>query len=223
LPLVRKTYRTTFDVGVQTDADEIGFHIGSITRQGSKRVLKYGFELARKTGKTRVTVLDKANVLPEMYLLWREIATEVAKDYRGIELEFMYADAATMWFIKNPEHFQVVVAPNLFGDIVTDLAAAISGGMGMAPGANINPEGTSMFEPIHGSAPKYAGQNIVNPIATIWAGALMLDHLGEPKAAQRITGAIAGIVKAGKIKTRDLGGTAKTTEMGDAIANAAVK
>ena len=106
---------------------------------------------------------------------------------------------------------------------MTDLAAAISGGMGMAPGANINPEGTSMFEPIHGSAPKYAGQNIVNPIATIWAGAFMLDHLGEPKAAQRITGAIAGIVKAGKIKTRDLGGAAKTTEMGDAIASAAAK
>ena len=106
---------------------------------------------------------------------------------------------------------------------MTDLAAAISGGMGMAPGANINPEGTSMFEPIHGSAPKYAGQSIVNPIATIWAGALMLDHLGEPKAAQRITEAIAGIIKAGKNKTRDLGGTAKTSEMGDAIANAAVK
>jgi tartrate dehydrogenase/decarboxylase / D-malate dehydrogenase len=223
LPLVRKTYRTTFDVGVKTDADEIGFHIGSITRQGSKRILKYGFELARKNGKARVTVLDKANVLPEMYLMWREIATEVSRDYPGIELEFMYADAATMWFIKNPEHFQIVVAPNLFGDIVTDLAAAISGGMGMAPGANINPEGTSMFEPIHGSAPKYAGKNIVNPIATIWAGALMLDYLGEPKAAQRITGAIADIVKVGKIKTRDLGGSAKTNEMGDAIADAAVK
>ena len=223
LPLVRKTYRTAFNVDVRTDAGEIGFQIGCISREGSKRVLKYGFELARKTGKTRVSVLDKANVLPEMYLLWREVAAEVAKDYPEIELEFMYADAATMWFVKNPEHFQVVVAPNLFGDIVTDLAAAVSGGMGMAPGANINPNGTSMFEPIHGSAPKYAGQNIVNPIAAIWAGALLLDHLGEQKAARRITEAIAGIVKAGKIKTRDLGGTAKTTEMGDAIANAAIK
>jgi len=128
-----------------------------------------------------------------------------------------------MWFVKNPEHFQVVVAPNLFGDIVTDLAAAISGGMGLAPGANINPEGTSMFEPIHGSAPKYTGQNIANPVATIWAGALMLDYLGEPKAAQRITGAIENILKAGKVKTRDLGGSAKTAEMGDAIAGEAVR
>ena len=223
LPLVRKIYRTTFNVGVQTDAEEIGFHIGSISREGSKRIIKYAFEVARKTGKTRVSALDKANVLPEMYILWREVASEVARDYPGIELEFMYADAATMWFVKNPEHFQVVVAPNLFGDIVTDLAAAISGGMGLAPGANINPEGTSMFEPIHGSAPKYTGKNIVNPIATIWAGALMLDHLGEPKAAQRITKAIEKVLKAGKIKTRDLGGLAKTADMGDEIANQAIK
>ena len=223
LPLVRKIYRTTFNVDVQTDAEEIGFHIGSISREGSKRIIKYAFEVARKTGKTRVSALDKANVLPEMYILWREVASEVAQDYPGIELEFMYADAATMWFVKNPEHFQVVVAPNLFGDIVTDLAAAISGGMGLAPGANINPEGTSMFEPIHGSAPKYTGKNIVNPIATIWAGALMLDHLGEPKAAQRITKAIEKVLKAGKIKTRDLGGPAKTTEMGDEVANQAIK
>jgi tartrate dehydrogenase/decarboxylase/D-malate dehydrogenase len=223
LSLRRKIYRTTFDLRVQTDAEEIGFHIGSISREGSRRIIKYGFEVARKTGKTRVTLLDKANVLPEMYLLWREVASQVSRDYPGIEMEFMYADAATMWFVKNPEHFQVVVAPNLFGDIVTDLAAAISGGMGLAPGANLNPEGTSMFEPIHGSAPKYAGQNIANPVATIWAGALMLDYLGEPKAAQRITRAIENILKAGKIKTRDLGGQAKTTEMGDAIAGEAVR
>lgn len=223
LPLVRKIYRTTFNVDVQTDAEEIGFHIGVISREGSKRIIKYGFELARKTGKTRVTALDKANVLPEMYILWREVAAEVAKDYPGIELEYVYADAATMWFVKNPEHFQVVVSPNLFGDIVTDLGAAISGGMGMAPGANINPEGTSMFEPIHGSAPKYTGQNIVNPIATIWAGALMLDFLGEEKAAKRVVRAIENIVKAGKVKTRDLGGQAKTFEMGDAVAAEATR
>ncbi len=223
LPLVRKIYRADFNVGVKTDAEEIGFHIGAISREGSKRIIKYGFELARKTGKTRVTTLDKANVLPEMYILWREVAAEVAKDYPGIELEYVYADAATMWFVKNPEHFQVVVSPNLFGDILTDLGAAISGGMGMAPGANINPEGTSMFEPIHGSAPKYTGQNIVNPIATIWAGALMLEFLGEMKAAQRIVRAIESIVKAGKIKTQDLGGTAKTYEMGDAISAEVVK
>lgn len=223
LPMIRKIYRTTFNVGVQTDAEEIGFHLGCISREGSQRIIKYGFDLARKTGKTRVTTLDKANVLPEMYNLWREVASEVAKGYPGIELEFMYADAATMWFVKNPEHFQVVVAPNLFGDIVTDLGAAIAGGLGMAPGANINPEGTSMFEPIHGSAPKYTGKNIVNPIATIWAGALMLDFLGEQKAAKRIVRAIESVVKEGKILTYDLGGKAKTNEVGDAIATEAVK
>lgn len=223
LPMIRKIYRTTFNVGVQTDAEEIGFHLGCISREGSQRIIKYGFDLARKTGKTRVTTLDKANVLPEMYNLWREVASEVAKGYPGIELEFMYADAATMWFVKNPEHFQVVVAPNLFGDIVTDLGAAIAGGLGMAPGANINPEGTSMFEPIHGSAPKYTGKNIVNPIATIWAGALMLDFLGEQRAAKRIVRAIERVVKEGKILTYDLGGKAKTNEVGDAIATEAVK
>lgn len=223
LPMIRKIYRTTFNVGVQTDAEEIGFHLGCISREGSQRIIKYGFDLARKTGKTRVTTLDKANVLPEMYNLWREVASEVAKGYPGIELEFMYADAATMWFVKNPEHFQVVVAPNLFGDIVTDLGAAIAGGLGMAPGANINPEGTSMFEPIHGSAPKYTGKNIVNPIATIWAGALMLDFLGEQRAAKRIVRAIESVVKEGKILTYDLGGKAKTNEVGDAIATEAVK
>ena len=223
LPLVRKTYRTTFQVGVQTDAQEIGFHIGCISREGSRRIIQYGFDLARKKGKTRVTLLDKANVLPQMYNLWREIAREVAKGYPGIELEFMYADAATMWFVRTPEHFQVVVAPNLFGDILTDLGAAIAGGLGLAPGANINPDGTSMFEPIHGSAPKYTGKNVVNPIATIWAGVLMLDFLGESKAAQRIVRAIENVVKTGRIRTQDLGGGAKTFEMGDAIASEAVK
>lgn len=109
------------------------------------------------------------------------------------------------------------------GDIVTDLGAAIAGGLGLAPGANINPDGTSMFEPIHGSAPQYTGKNIVNPIATIWAGALMLDFLGESKAAQRIVRAIETVVKAGRVKTQDLGGSAKTFEMGDAIASEAVR
>ncbi len=223
LPMVRKSYRTTFKVEVETDAEEIGYHLGCISREGSRRIIKHAFDLARKSGKTLVTALDKANVLPEMYNLWREVAQEVAKDYPGIELEFMYADAATMWFVRTPEHFQVVVAPNLFGDILTDLGASIAGGLGLAPGANINPEGTSMFEPIHGSAPKYAGKNIVNPIATIWAGALMLDFLGEPQAAQRIVRAIENVVKSGRVKTRDLGGSAKTYEMGDAIAAEAVR
>ena len=146
------------------------------------------------------------------------MAEDVAQGYPDIKLEIMLADAATMWFVKNPENFQVVVAPNLFGDIITDLGAMIAGGLGLAPGGNINPEGTSMFEPIHGSAPKYAGQNRINPIATIWAGALMLDFLGETSASQRIIQAIAQTVKEKKTLTPDMGGAATNREVGDTIA-----
>ena len=121
----------------------------------------------------------KANVLSDMYNFWRKVFSEVAADYPDIETEFTYIDAVTMWFVKNPEWFQAVVAPNMFGDIITDLGAMIQGGLGLAPGGNINPEGVSMFEPIHGSAPKYKGQNVANPVATILAGQLMLEHLGE--------------------------------------------
>lgn len=141
----------------------------------------------------------------------------MSKKYSNIEHEFNFVDAITMWFVKNPEWFQVVVTPNMFGDIITDLGAMIQGGLGLAPGGNINPKGISMFEPIHGSAPKYKGMNVANPIATIWAGAMMIDELGEHKAAKQVVGAIESVLKEGKVKTKDLGGTAKTTEMGDAV------
>jgi 3-isopropylmalate dehydrogenase len=123
-----------------------------------------------------------------------------------------------MWFVKNPEWFDVVVTPNMFGDIITDLGAMIQGGLGLAPGGNINPEGTSMFEPIHGSAPKYKGQNKVNPIATIWAGALLLSQLGEKGAADAIVSAIERNIVNGEIKTYDMGGSNTTSEVGDDIA-----
>jgi len=218
LDLQRQEYRARFDIDVETSSEEIGFHLGIISKEGARRIIQYGFELARKKGKNKVTCLDKANVLASMYNFWREVAEEVAQGYPEIQLEIMLADAATMWFVKNPERFQVVVAPNLFGDIVTDLGAMIAGGLGMAPGGNINPEGTSMFEPIHGSAPKYAGQNRANPIATIWSGALMLDFLGETKAADRIVWAIEQTVMEKKVLTPDLGGTAGTRDVGDEIA-----
>lgn len=141
----------------------------------------------------------------------------MAKDYKGIETEFNFVDAITMWFVKQPEWYQVVVAPNMFGDIITDLGAMIQGGLGLAPGGNINPNGISMFEPIHGSAPKYKGMNRANPIATIWAGALMLDEIGEEKAAQKVVKAIEAVIKEGNVRTKDLGGTSTTSEMGNAI------
>jgi 3-isopropylmalate dehydrogenase len=123
-----------------------------------------------------------------------------------------------MWFVKNPEWFNVVVTPNMFGDIITDLGAMIQGGLGLAPGGNINPKGTSMFEPIHGSAPKYKGQNKVNPIATIWAGAMLIEHLGEKEASDTIVNAIQKNILDGKVKTYDLGGKSTTSDVGDDIA-----
>jgi 3-isopropylmalate dehydrogenase len=122
-----------------------------------------------------------------------------------------------MWFVKNPEWYQVVVAPNMFGDIITDLGAMIQGGLGLAPGGNINPDGVSMFEPIHGSAPKYKGKGISNPIATIWAGAMLLENIGEQQASESVLRAIESVLKAGKVRTYDLGGTSKMSEVGDAI------
>jgi len=134
----------------------------------------------------RVTSVDKANVLTDIYGLWRDIFEEVSTQYPDIETELSFVDAITMWFVRKPEWFKVVVTPNMFGDIITDLAAMIQGGLGIAAGGNINPEGISMFEPIHGSAPKYKDKSIANPTATILAGAMMLDCLGESKVAQAI-------------------------------------
>jgi len=127
-------------------------------------------------------------------------------------------DAVTMWFVKNPEWFDVVVTPNMFGDIITDLGAMIQGGLGLAPGGNINPTGTSMFEPIHGSAPKYRGQDVANPLATIWAGSMLLDHLGEPDAAKAVLRAIEQSILDGFV-TRDMGGERKTSEVGRYVAS----
>lgn len=218
LEVKRSIYNVKFGLDIEADKDELAYQIGVLSRKGSTRVIKYAFELAKKKKKTRVTAVDKANVLSDVYGLWREVFEEVAKDYKGIETEYNFVDAITMYFVKQPEWYQVVVTPNMFGDIITDLGAMIQGGLGLAPGGNINPDGISMFEPIHGSAPKYKGMNTANPIATIWAGALMLDEVGEEKASIRVVKAIEEVIKEGKVKTRDLGGTAKTSDMGDAIA-----
>ncbi|HHY38104.1 MAG TPA: 3-isopropylmalate dehydrogenase [Clostridia bacterium] len=218
--LKRKSYNAQINVYVDMDRDEpYAYQLGFLSKRGCERVFRYSFELARRKGKKKVTAVDKANVISYMYGLWRDTFEEVAKDYPDIQSEFGFADAVNMWFVKNPESFGVVVAPNLFGDIITDLGAMISGGLGLAAGGNINPDGISMFEPIHGSAPKYKGQGVINPLATILAGALMLETLGEVQAAQRVEKAVSTVLQEGKVRTKDLGGSSSTSEVGDAVAS----
>ncbi len=215
--IVRKLYHIKFGLDIETDADELAYQIGVVTREGCERVMKFAFELARDESKKKVTSVDKANVLTHGYGFWREIFSEVAREYPEIDTEFNFVDAICMWLVKNPEWYQVVVTPNMFGDIITDLGAMIQGGLGLAPGANINPNGVSMFEPIHGSAPKYKGKGVSNPVATIWAGAMLLKTIGEKSASERVLGAIESVLRKGKVRTYDLGGNSKTSEVGDAI------
>ena len=218
LVIKRSLYNVEFELSISSNKDEeFGYQIGLISKQGAERVIRYAFNLAKKKGLKKVTSVDKANVLSHIYGLWREMFTKVANEYPDIQTEFNYVDAITMWFVKNPENFDVVVAPNMFGDIITDLGAMIQGGLGIAAGGNINPEGVSMFEPIHGSAPKYKGQEVANPLATILAGAMMMDTIGEPKMGELIENAVKQVLIEGKVRTKDLGGTSKTYEMGDEI------
>ena len=218
LEVMRSIYAAKFDLDINVDQDEIAYQIGVISRKGTERVMRYAFELARAKGKRRVTSVDKANVLSHIYGLWREIFEKVAKDYPEIQTEFAFVDAIAMWLVKNPEWYQVIVTPNMFGDIITDLGAMIQGGMGLAPGGNINPEGLSMFEPIHGSAPKHAGKNVANPLAAILAGYMMLEHLGEREAADKVEQAVIEVLREGKVRTYDLGGKSSTSDVGDAVA-----
>ena len=215
--IVRNLYNVRFGLDIDSDADEIAYQMGLISREGTERVIKYAFDLAVKRNK-HVSSVDKVNAMTDIYGLWREIFNSVAANHPDVKTDFNLVDAMAMWFVKNPEWFDVVVAPNLFGDILTDLGAMIQGGLGLAPGGNINPKGTSMFEPIHGSAPKYKGSNKVNPIATIWAGALLLEHIGEREAAQGVVQAIEANLKSGKVRTYDLGGSSRTSDVGDDIA-----
>ena len=152
-----------------------------------------------------------------MYNFWRENFEKIAKEYSSIEYEFNLIDAAVMNFIRQPEKYEIIVAPNMFGSILSDLGTVLQGGLAFAAQGNINPEGISMFEPIHGSAPKLKGQGIVNPIATIWAGALMLDNIGHHKSHDLIIKAIESVLKDGRARTQDLGGNNTTSEMADAI------
>ncbi len=217
--LDRRRFRANFDVRVAVEpSQEMGFHIGAMTFGGAERVARYAFELAKKKGMNLVTSVDKDNVLGEMYDIWRAAIKKVAADYPDIRLEFILVDAITMFFVRKPEYYQVVIAPNLFGDIITDLGAGIVGGMGMAPGANINPDGgPSMFEPIHGSGPDIAGKGIANPMAAILAGAMLLEHLNEDKASKLVESAVSQVLAARQVRTPDMGGHSSTSQVGNAV------
>jgi len=189
------------------------------TRFGVERCLRYAFEYTKKRNKNKkLTLCGKTNVLTYAFDLWERAFNEVAKEYTDITTDYAHVDATCMWMIKNPEWFDVIVTDNMFGDIITDLGAMIQGGMGIAAGGNINPEGVSMFEPIGGSAPKYAGQNVINPLAAISAGAMMLDTIGEEDAALKIEDAVMDIT-ANKLKSLSAGRMGySTTEVGDMVA-----
>ncbi len=193
------------------------------TYKGCERVMRYAFELAEKRKaqgfKGQVTNCSKANALNYSMVFWDKVFAEVAAKHPTIQTDMALVDAMTMWFVKNPNFFDVVVASNLFGDIITDLASMLQGGMGFAAGGNINPERTypSMFEPIHGSAPKYAGKNVINPIAAIETARMMLEHIGEAEAAKHVQAAVKAVLAEGKVKTRDMGGSSTTSDMGDAV------
>ncbi|MBW2058877.1 MAG: tartrate dehydrogenase [Deltaproteobacteria bacterium] len=209
--------------------DGLALQTGVFTRKGCERVMRYAFELARKRRKLggrapvgMVTNCTKSNALNYSMVFWDSVFQEVSRDYPDIKTDSALVDAMTMWFVKNPEYFDVIVASNLFGDIITDLGAMLQGGMGFAAGGNLNPERVypSMFEPIHGSAPKYAGKEVINPVAAIESIRMMLDHLGEREAAEGIEKAVARVLSEGKVRTRDMGGRHSTMEMGDAIERA---
>ncbi|MCP4349660.1 MAG: 3-isopropylmalate dehydrogenase [Desulfobacterales bacterium] len=176
--------------------DEVAVQESINTRKGVERCIRYAFEYCRKRNKAKkLTLCGKTNVLTFAFDLWERAFYEVAKDYPDIETDYAHVDAICMWMVKNPEWFDVIVTDNMFGDIITDLAAMIQGGMGIAAGANINPEGVSMFEPIGGSAPKYTGKQMINPVAAISAAQIMLETLGETQAASFIENAVIKVLR----------------------------
>lgn len=198
--------------------NELALQTGVFSRHGCERVMRYAFELARRNKKS-VTSISKGNALGYSMVFWDQVFDEVSKEYPEVETKKLLVDAAAMFFVKQPQRFEVVVTSNLFGDILTDLGAAIAGGMGLAAGANLNPERKfpSMFEPIHGSAPDIAGKSIANPLASIWSAAQMLEFFGFERWSERIIGSIEKLLIEKKTLTPDLGGSARTEEIAPAL------
>jgi 3-isopropylmalate dehydrogenase len=197
--------------------DEIATQEILFTRKGVERVIRYAFELARKRGdEKKLTLVDKANAVRAMDL-WTRTFAEVGAEYPDITREHAYIDAACMWCVKNPEWFDTVVTSNMFGDILTDLAAMIQGGLGIAASGNLHPGKVSLFEPIHGSAPKYTGKNVANPLATIMAVSMMLDYLGETRGAARIEEAVTNLLRSKRIPSLGSDSGLSTSQIGDLV------
>ena len=198
--------------------DEVAIQTSYNTRKGVERCIRYAFEYAKNHGrKKQLTLCGKTNVLTYAFDLWERTFYEVAKEYPEVTTDYAHVDAATMWFIKNPDWFDVIVTDNMFGDIITDLAAMIQGGMGLAAGGNINPNGVSMFEPIGGSAPKYTGKNVINPLAAICSLAMLLRQIGEGDAANMIEASVKTVVTT-KMESLAAGKMGySTTEVGDLV------
>lgn len=200
---------------------EVAVSTSLFTRYGTERVIRYAFERAQGAPRQRLTAATKSNGITYTMPFWDEVFREVGREYPQVSAELVHIDALAAFFVQRPDQFDVVVASNLFGDILTDLGGAIQGSIGMAASANLNPERKhpSMFEPVHGSAPDIAGRGVANPIGALWSAALLLEHVGEREAAARVIPAIESALERG-IRTRDLGGTATTREFADAVLDA---
>ncbi len=197
--------------------DEIAIQEEINTWKGVHRIIRHAFEFAKARGLTSVCMADKSNAMTQGHALWQRVFQQVAREYSGIEPVHLYIDALAMQMVKNPAQFQVIVTNNLFGDIITDLGAQLQGGLGMAASGNLHPGRTSMFEPVHGSAPKYAGKNVANPVGAILSLALMLETLGLDTESKAVEAAVGEAVRSGNV-TKDIGGTLGTKETGDYIA-----
>jgi 3-isopropylmalate dehydrogenase len=196
--------------------DEVAIQEDVSTRKGVERIIRYAFEYARARGRKRVVMSDKSNAMRFVGDLWQRSFAEVAREYPDIESSHLYIDALCMQMVKDPRQFEVIVTNNMFGDIATDLGAALQGGLGMAASGNIHPGGVSMFEPVHGSAPKYAGTGKANPFGAILTSALLLDHVGRGSEAAAVEAAVAACVREGAA-TADVGGSLSTSQAGDAV------